>query len=715
MKRGGAVRATISSVSTGHAALGRISALEQRVGCNDAESPPGRKAGINAQGIRANTEHPGTASVWGERSVAACDGLGGPPATSARVGPRRPSRRAMFKNLHTSTKLLILCGLFILSLGVATYQLIVEKQIAIDFARKELVGDRYVSALDEIYVALMIGPPSSQSTEQRNNSGAQIVDALALAEADAGKVLHTAEIETALAARLAELWSSKADRDLDRLTLEALTKARNLATRIGDDSNLTLDPDLDTYYLQDVVVVDLPTLLGELAELQLLFRRDGAADAPSSERSVRILVADGLLRSTIEEMQGHLATAYYGNADGSLKRAIDTAFTVMFSASISHLERLRAGSLNGEAKGSELGSIDRTYADAVRRAIDAWANAQTELDRLLKQRIGHLIGKLNGSLALIGALACLCLLLSAMTYQHIARPLARFESLVKKVRETKNYNLRIDHESNDEIGKLVAAFNDMLSELATVRAQESSDHLEFGRVARLTMMGAMTASIAHEINQPLAAIAANASAALRWLTRTTPEVDEAGAALRQIVGDAHGASQVIESIRSIFKKDNREKDFIGVNDLVRGVLILAHGRLKSQQISVEVELHEDLPHVLADRVQLQQVLLNLIMNGIDAMASIRDRARSLVIKSELQPPCDVLISVQDVGSGIDLEDMGRIFDAFFTTKSNGMGMGLFICRTIIEAHGGRLWASAGAPHGSNFHITLPVAGAGGKS
>ncbi len=615
----------------------------------------------------------------------------------------------MFKNLHTRTKLLILCGLFIVSLGVATHQLFMEKQLAIDFARKELVGNRYVSALAQIYAPLMIDAQSNGSTEQPNSSGDRILSTLTIVETDAGKVLHTAEFETALAASLADLWSNKAGRDRDEMISDALAKARNLATRIGDDSNLTLDPDLDTYYLQEVVVTELPALLGELAELQILFRRGGAADSPSGERGVRILVVDGLLRSTLEEMQRYLTTAYYGNADGSLKRTVDIAFTAMFSASTSHLDRLRAGTVDGDAKGIELGSMDRTYADAVRRTIDAWAVAQSELDRLLKQRIGNLMVRMNGGLALIGALAFLCILFAAMTYQHIARPLERFAAVARQVHETNDYNLRIDHNGNDEIGRLAAAFNKMLSELAKVRAQESSDHLELARVARLTTMGAMTASIAHEINQPLAAIAATAGAGLRWLTRATPDVDEARAALTQIVNDAHGASQVIEGIRSVFKKDNHEKIVLGVNDLVREVLVLVHGRLKRHGVFVKTELPDGLPQVLADPVQLKQVLLNLTMNAVDAMTLVRQRARLLVIKSEIQQPHEVLITLQDAGTGIDPEDRGRIFDAFFTTKSNGMGMGLFICRSIIEAHGGRLWTSAGEPYGSNFHIALPRA------
>lgn len=258
-----------------------------------------------------------------------------------------------------------------------------------------------------------------------------------------------------------------------------------------------------------------------------------------------------------------------------------------------------------------------------------------------------------------------------------------------------------------EIGRLAVAFDDMLSELAAVRARESADHWDLARAGRLTTMGAMTASIAHEINQPLAAISANANAGLRWLTRATPEIEEGRAAFKRIVKDAHRAGQVIESIRSIFKKDGHNRVLVNVNDLIGDVLVLAHGRLNRHRVSAKAELQEELPPVLADRVQLQQVILNLIMNGVDTMVSNMNQERLLVIKTEIQQPSDVLIAVQDAGTGIDPANMDRIFEAFFTTKPNGMGMGLFICRSIIEAHDGRLWASAAIPRGSIFHIVLP--------
>ena len=231
---------------------------------------------------------------------------------------------------------------------------------------------------------------------------------------------------------------------------------------------------------------------------------------------------------------------------------------------------------------------------------------------------------------------------------------------------------------------------------------------ELARATRLTAMGQMAASIAHEINQPLAAIVANGNAGLRWLANTTPDLDEARWALKCIVNDGHRAGEVIGSIGAMFKKDSQEKTSLEVNQLIREVLVLVDAELQNQRVSVHTELMEELPRVLGDRVQLQQVIMNLIMNAVEAMGSTTNRARVLRVKSEVDESHDVLMIVEDSGTGIDPKDINRIFDAFFTTKSRGLGMGLSICQSIIEAHNGRLWASPGIHHGSVFHVALPT-------
>jgi PAS domain S-box-containing protein len=242
------------------------------------------------------------------------------------------------------------------------------------------------------------------------------------------------------------------------------------------------------------------------------------------------------------------------------------------------------------------------------------------------------------------------------------------------------------------------------------RAEEALRELrgELARVSRQTTMGAMTASIAHEINQPLAAIVTNGNVGLRWLARAEPDLDEVRGALRRIVDDGLRAGDVIGGIRGMFGKDRREKSAMAPNDVIREVLALAHAELESHQVVLRTELSEA-PEIMADRVQLQQVLHNLIMNAAEAMVSVTDRARLLVVTSGAGEGGDIRITVEDSGPGIDPKDIDRIFHAFFTTKSHGMGMGLAICRSIIEAHGGQLWASPGSPHGVVFHVHLPKA------
>jgi C4-dicarboxylate-specific signal transduction histidine kinase len=218
----------------------------------------------------------------------------------------------------------------------------------------------------------------------------------------------------------------------------------------------------------------------------------------------------------------------------------------------------------------------------------------------------------------------------------------------------------------------------------------------------------LTASIAHEVNQPLAAVVANAEAGLRWLRRGTPDVEAACRSVEWILDDGNRASEVIRRVRALAKKSDVEMVPLDVNDVVRESIALVQRELISHQVSLRMELASPLPMVLGDRVQLQQVIINLVMNGIEAMKSVTDRSRELVIRSGQDETRQVIVSVTDCGAGISAEDVDRLFNPFFTTKSSGMGMGLSICRSIMEGHGGRLWATANVPHGATFQFTLPV-------
>jgi signal transduction histidine kinase len=207
----------------------------------------------------------------------------------------------------------------------------------------------------------------------------------------------------------------------------------------------------------------------------------------------------------------------------------------------------------------------------------------------------------------------------------------------------------------------------------------------------------------------LAAIVSNASAALRWLARETPDVQRGRASLNNIVQAAHRTAEIIDSISAINKKENRTRSPLNLNELIQEVLALLESELQSYHIAVRATLNEMIPAVLADRVQLQQVMVNLIENAIEAMSFVAGRSRVLHLKTELDDARNILVTVEDSGPGIDQNNIERIFHRFFTTKVQGMGMGLAICRTIIEAHDGRLWAEARGNQGSIFRISLPVA------
>jgi len=232
--------------------------------------------------------------------------------------------------------------------------------------------------------------------------------------------------------------------------------------------------------------------------------------------------------------------------------------------------------------------------------------------------------------------------------------------------------------------------------------------VELARVARLTTMGELAASLAHEINQPLAAIAFNVGGALGWLNRDRPNLDEARAALLRIERDGARAGDVIRGLRALAKKSGPQLTKLDIHDAIEEVLTLARGELQRHGVVLHTDLSAGGRPVLGDRVQLQQVLLNLIMNGIEAMRTVMDRTKQLTVSSAVTEPDGLLVSVDDTGPGLDPAISQRIFEPFFTTKSDGLGMGLSICRSIIEAHGGHLWVSPRAPHGTAFHFTVPI-------
>jgi C4-dicarboxylate-specific signal transduction histidine kinase len=269
----------------------------------------------------------------------------------------------------------------------------------------------------------------------------------------------------------------------------------------------------------------------------------------------------------------------------------------------------------------------------------------------------------------------------------------------------------LDARVRERTADLKMANQQLQAEIAEREAAENrlfEAQNEIARIARITTMGELVASIAHELNQPLGSIVMSGDSCLRWLEAKPPNLDEAHQAVEAIIRDGTRASNVLMRTRKLLRRGKRLRESLDINEVIREVLSLSDGELRRNGISMRIEMQQDLPPATIDRVLLQQVLLNLIMNAMDAMRRISDRTRVLSIRTEEHASGTITVFVQDSGTGIDPDNLGRIFETFFTTKREGIGMGLTISRSIIEAHGGRLWAVANDGPGSTFCFTLPI-------
>jgi C4-dicarboxylate-specific signal transduction histidine kinase len=252
----------------------------------------------------------------------------------------------------------------------------------------------------------------------------------------------------------------------------------------------------------------------------------------------------------------------------------------------------------------------------------------------------------------------------------------------------------------------------LVEEMAERRRAEDAYHdarTELARVTRISALGALAASISHEVNQPLAAVVTNADACMIWLSGDPPNLAEARAAVDAIAREGTRASEVVRHIRAMFAKSTPERAKVQVDDLIRRVASLMQSEASRYSVEIRLDLAHGLPLVWGDSIQLQQVMMNTILNGIEAMTDVADRQRTIVVRSESKDRGHVLVSVRDCGTGISEKEEKRLFDAFFTTKAKGMGMGLSISQSIIEAHGGRLWANNNSDCGATFQFTLPAA------
>jgi len=276
---------------------------------------------------------------------------------------------------------------------------------------------------------------------------------------------------------------------------------------------------------------------------------------------------------------------------------------------------------------------------------------------------------------------------------------------------TVKYIHTVGHPVLNASGDVVQFVGSVIDVTERKRAEEERERLrqaqaDLAHVSEVTTMGELSASLAHEVNQPIAAAVTNANTCLRWLAGDTPNIEEARAAAMRIVKDGTRAAEIINRIRLLFKKGTPQRELVDVNEVIREMIVLLRSEATRYSISFRAELAADPPQVMGDRVQLQQVFMNLMLNGIDAMKDM-NAGSELTIKSQQAENGQLLISVSDTGVGLPPQQADQIFNAFFTTKLHGTGMGLAISRSIVESHGGRLWAADNAPRGASFYFTLP--------
>jgi two-component system, LuxR family, sensor kinase FixL len=265
------------------------------------------------------------------------------------------------------------------------------------------------------------------------------------------------------------------------------------------------------------------------------------------------------------------------------------------------------------------------------------------------------------------------------------------------------WSLRRD-ERGQPIGTLET--NNDITESKRSRDALERAQTELAHMNRVMMLGELTASIAHEVNQPLTGVVTTGAASLRFLDRDPPDLKELREAIESTINDGMRASEVVQRIRALSKKTDPHKVPLDINDIIRDGIRLLRREFSDHNAFVHLELTPTAPHVIGDRIQLQQVIINLVMNGLEAMANVVERPRRILVRSTQAEPDRVLVEIQDTGPGVEPENLDRLFNAFFSTKPNGMGMGLSICRSIIQAHGGKIWASSNPKGGSIFQFTL---------
>lgn len=401
----------------------------------------------------------------------------------------------MFKNLKTSTKLALLTGAFVIAVLVAIYSLVIEKQRAIEFSRKELTGASYLEKIRNVY-SIVLTTPNAQTSGSVESSLQDALATLAAAEKEAGtsptarksvgrRGLGTEPFVQSLIESLRLLWSDDLGAESHaRRMQDVLTRAQRLTTQVGDASNLALDPDLDSYYLQDTAVRQIPSLLARIGEAQAL--ADATENQPTLEESARLLTLAGMAQSTIEQIEKNLESVYAASEGKPLPQDLKRNMRRMLNGTVNYVNHLTQSVKNPSLYDEE--ADNEKYGEAVSGTLGAWSSNQVALERVLTARVDILRGRLIFSLFLTGGLAALSILLAFLTYRHIVGPLTKLKSIAEEVGETSDYSQRIDYEAQDEIGQLATSFNQMLSELASSKNREIAEHAEKTARSRISTL-----------------------------------------------------------------------------------------------------------------------------------------------------------------------------------------------------------------------------------
>ena len=585
--------------------------------------------------------------------------------------------------MSLGARLLCLSLVFCIPIVLLGWLFIVQSWKDISFAQREVDGVKYEAAVWPVLRSSSVGVSATSN----------------IADLAAARSRYDGEFGTQ-AASLALVEA--------KTPSQALEAGKTLQVLVADRSNLTLDPDLDRFYVMDAVTVRLPTLLVALDTLG-----QAADDAPGGARSVRITESLQTLRGAANAASDDYATAMRANRPGLTRTALATHVAALFylaDAVAAHRDAL----IDGAPKASLAPDVRALKGEL----FDTWRVSRTELERLLEARIARfqqgLAVNLGIVICFVGLAAGLALFFIHGIRHRNAALLASMDQLIAGETAVP-VPYQADRNESGRIARTIEAFRLSLIDAARLRREadeaRATAEAERERVVRFLSVGELASSIAHEINQPIAAIVAGGAAALRWLDNTPPNIERAHQSIGRTMRDADRASAVLRRIRQILGKNEPTLSEVDINLASEEALQFTERERALGEVALQLDpRRQTSPHREGVTFQVQPAaggIINLALNGVDAMKSVTDRPRILRLSTTLTDEF-VEVSVSDSGSGFQSGAAEKLFDAFYTTKQTGMGLGLSISRSIIDYHGGRIWAGDAPGGGAMFHFTLPV-------